>query len=323
MNLLAASPTWWAALPAASRLAVRMDHIFFTMVGIAAFMITVLTILTLYCLIRYRAGNQVSRAPVQIATWKVEVAWTTGTTLAFLMFFYWGARLYLDVERPTLGADELDVVGRQWMWDIRHPDGRREFNELHVAVNQPVRLRLSSEDVIHSFFVPALRLKQDVVPGRSIRMNFDVDRPGVYAIFCTQYCGTKHSEMVGTVYAMEPEAYAAWVREGASLAPTETFARGQSLFIKYGCAGCHTPGSTVKAPALQGIYGKTVPLDGGAWAKVDDAYLRDSILLPAKQIAAGYAPVMPSFQGVIPEGDLLELISYIKALAPAEPVPLR
>lgn len=210
------------------------------------------------------------------------------------------------------------MIGRQWMWDVRHGNGRREFDALHVPVGQPVRLRLTSEDVIHSFFVPAFRIKQNVVPGQRVDLWFEVTAAGSYHLFCSQYCGTNHAGMTGEVIAQSPEDYAAWLAAGNTDGlPAE---RGRRLFMRYGCSGCHATGTTAHAPMLAGLYGRLVPLEGGTMARVDDAYLRDSILEPTKQIAAGYpAAVMPSFKRVIPEGDLLELIAYLKSLDEREP----
>jgi cytochrome c oxidase subunit 2 len=200
-------------LPDASGFAQRVDGLFAAQLIVGAAMIALLTTLTLTFLVRYRRRATVNRAPVRIATWKIETAWTAGTTLVFLVFFFWGASVYLDMKRVpvTTEADEIAVVGRQWMWDIRHPNGRREFNEMHVRVGRPVRLLLSAEDVIHSFFVPAFRLKQDLVPGKVVSAWFEPTRTGIYTLFCAQYCGTEHSAMVGRIIVLSPSAYAAWL----------------------------------------------------------------------------------------------------------------
>jgi cytochrome c oxidase subunit 2 len=196
------------------------------------------------------------------------------------------------------------------MWDVRHPNGRREFNEIHVPVGRDIELLLSSEDVIHSLFLPAFRVKQDVVPGKTVATWFQATRPGVFHLFCTQFCGTEHAAMVGQVVAQKPEDYAAWLDAGNT--DGDVVDRGRALFVKYGCSGCHSTGSTVHAPRLEGVYQTLIPLEGGAMVRADDAYLRDSILQPNKQIAAGFPGIMPSFQGVIPEGELLDLIAYLK-----------
>jgi cytochrome c oxidase subunit 2 len=261
----------------------------------------------------------VRRAPLPIAEWKVETVWLFGTTAGFLGFFFWGSSIYLDAEHAPAGADEIVVVGRQWMWDVRHPNGRREFDELHVPVGRPIRLLLSSEDVIHSFFVPAFRFKQDAVPGKIVSAWFEPTRPGVYALLCAQFCGTKHSGMTGRIVVLTPEDYAAWLAKGEG--GGDLAARGQRLFVRYGCSGCHAANSIVRAPPLEGLFGRDVPLADGTFVHADEQYLVDSMLEPAKQVAAGYAPVMPVFKGVIPEGDLLELVAYLKSLRAVEPRP--
>jgi len=210
-------------------------------------------------------------------------------------------------------------VARQWMWDVRQPNGRREFNTLHVPMNQPIRLRMTSEDVIHSFYVPAFRIKHDIVPGRRTDTWFEATRTGTYHLFCAQYCGTSHAAMTGEVIVQTQAEYAAWLAAGGvsgSLAE-----RGRTLLVRYGCTGCHAAGSTVHAPALEHRYGQAVPLAEGSFARFDEAYIRDSILEPGKQVAAGYPNVMPSFRGVIPEGELLELIAYLKSMGTDAPAP--
>jgi cytochrome c oxidase subunit 2 len=305
-------------LPQGSSLAPRVDAVFLGLLVLSGVLIALLLALNLTFLIRYRRGSRASRAPLRVAVWKIEAGWISVTTLVFLGFFVWGASVYLDLERPPVNATVIDVVARQWMWDIRHGNGRREFDTLHVPVGQPVRLSLTSEDVIHSFFVPAFRVKQDVVPGKTINTWFEATQPGTYHLFCSQYCGTKHAGMVGEVIAQAPEDYAAWLASGN--VNGEFADRGRRLFLRYGCSGCHAPGSTVHAPALEGLYGRRVPLEGGGFIEVDEAYLRDSILEPTKQVAAGYPNVMPAFKGVIPEGELLDLVTYLKSLR-QDPAP--
>jgi cytochrome c oxidase subunit 2 len=306
----------FAWLDSASSAAAGVDRLFLALLAASVAVAGTLLVLNLYFIIRYRRGSSAPRPPVRIAAGKLEAAWIAGTTLVFLGFFAWGAKLYLDEERPPEDAQAIDVVARQWMWDVHQPNGRREFNELHVPIHTPIRLLLTSEDVIHSFYVPAFRLKQDVVPGKTVSLWFNAIKAGRYALFCSEFCGSKHAEMTGVIVAQEPAQYAAWL---AGSEPGETLGRGRELFIRYGCASCHEPGSTVRAPALSGLYQSRVPVSGGGSVCADDAYLRDSILSPNKVIVAGFQPVMPSFQGVIPEGDLLVLIGYLKTLGADRP----
>jgi len=257
--------------------------------------------LIVFCLIRYRRGSLASRVPSSIPEWKFEVVWIGGTTAVFLGFFFWGAQLYLRMESPPPGAEEIRVVGRQWMWDIRQPNGHREFNTLHVPVGRPVTLRLASEDVIHSFFIPAFRLKQDVVPGKETSLWFAATRPGEYAFFCSEFCGSKHAEMSGTVIAQEPADYAAWL--AGNPAPGGPLAAGRQVYQRYGCVSCHGPDSRIRAPQL-----------GGRLQGADDAAWRQAIYHPDPARAPGYSALMPSFQGVISEREMSDLIAYLQAL---------
>lgn len=301
----------------ASTLAPRVNALFYALLGVSALLVVVLVALNLTLLIRYRRGSPAPRGPLPFNTMKVEAGWISATTAVFLGFFFWGAWIYLDQERPPRGAYEISVTGRQWMWDIRQPNGRREFDELHVPVNTPVRLLLSSEDVIHSFFVPAFRVKQDVVPGKIVSAWFEATKTGSYHLFCTQYCGTAHANMVGHVIVMEQSDYARWLKGGNQVANLPQ--RGRDLFIHYGCAGCHMGQSVVHAPRLEGVYGSLQPIENRQFIRADDAYIRDSILIPGQHVVAGYSNVMPAFQGVIPEGDLLDLVAYIKSLGSTQP----
>jgi cytochrome c oxidase subunit 2 len=304
-----------ARLPDASTFAAPFDAVFAGLLIASGITLALLTALTLTFLIRYRRGATTNRAPGRLATWKIETLWTVATLIVFLGFFFWGARIYIRMKRVPAAADanEVSVVGRQWMWDVRHADGRREFNEMHVPVNRPVRLLLSSEDVIHSFFVPAFRLKQDLVPGKVVSAWFMPTRPGSYTLFCAQYCGTAHAEMLGRIVVLPPKAYAAWLAGGEPTAAAQPD-RGRRLFVKYACNSCHDPRAAVPAPSLDGIYGREIRLADGAVVHADDQYLHDSILRASKQVVAGYALVMPSYEGVIPESDVLELVSYLKSL---------
>jgi cytochrome c oxidase subunit 2 len=212
---------------------------------------------------------------------------------------------------------EVNVVGKRWMWKTQHMTGQREINELHVPAGQDVRLVMASQDVIHSFFVPALRVKQDVVPGRYESLWFRADRRGRYHLFCAEYCGTDHSRMGGWLTVMEPRAFAGWLNDNGGQGTLAE--QGASLFRTYGCSGCHEPGGTVRAPPLEGLYGNPVPLSDGRVIRADESYVRDSILLPKSDVAAGYDPVMPSFAGQVSEEDLAKLVAYIQSLGTSAP----
>jgi cytochrome c oxidase subunit 2 len=309
-------------LRSSSSLAPRVDRIFWTLLIGSALMVGLLGALNLGFLIRYRRGSGAPRRPLHLATWKIETAWIAATTLIFCAIFVWGASLYLTAERVPAGAMAIDVVARQWMWDVRQPDGRREFDTLHVPLHRPIVLRLSSEDVIHSFFVPAFRIKQDVVPGKTTTVWFEATDLGSFRIFCSQFCGTAHAAMTGEVIVQSPADYSAWLAAGGK--PGDPNEHGRRLFARYGCSGCHSPDAVVRAPSLEGLYGKRVPLANGESALADDQFLREAIVAPAKHVAAGYPSVMPSFKGVIPENELIELLAYLRSLGAASaPRPVR
>jgi cytochrome c oxidase subunit 2 len=204
------------------------------------------------------------------------------------------------------------VVGKQWMWKFQHLDGQREINELHVPVGRDVKLITTSEDVIHDLFVPAFRIKADVLPGRYINIWFRATRPGRYHLFCAEYCGTKHSGMTGQVVVMEPADYQDWLSGGAGQGSLAS--AGEKLFNDLACNTCHRPDSQGRGPVLNGLFGKTVSLVGGGMLTADEGYIRESILNPSAKITAGFQPIMPTFQGLVTEEQLLELVEYVKSL---------
>jgi cytochrome c oxidase subunit 2 len=221
--------------------------------------------------------------------------------------------IYVRLYQPPANALKIYVVAKQWMWKIEHAGGQREINALHVPIDTPVELIMTSEDVIHDFFVPAFRVKRDVLPGQYETLWFRADRVGTYHLFCSQFCGTDHSNMIGDVVVMAAKDYADWLTSNGA---ADTLAdQGKELFVRYGCAGCHLGGGTVRAPSLAGLYGSPVPLSDGSTVIADDRYIRDSIMYPEQQIVASFEPVMPSFANVIKEDDLVRLVAYIHSLA--------
>jgi cytochrome c oxidase subunit 2 len=234
-----------------------------------------------------------------------------------MVIFVWGAQLYAALRRPPADALTVWVVGKQWMWKAQHLEGRREINELHVPVGRPVRVVLTSEDVIHDFFVPAFRTKMDAVPGRYTDLWFEATRPGTFHLFCAEYCGTLHSRMIGQVIALEPSAFQDWL---AGVDPSQgglsLVQRGERLFQQHGCASCHAGGDPQRGPSLAGLPGQTVALAGGASAIADDGYLRESILRPQAKLVAGYPPIMPSFEGLFGEEEIVQLLAYLRSLTP-------
>lgn len=302
----------------ASVLGQQVDRLFLAVLLLDLFFLVPVVVAILRFSFRYRRGSHADRSPSRVSPVVLETLFIGVPLVLGLATFAWSAALYVRMRLPPAGAMEIDVVGQQWMWKVQHPQGRQEIDELHVPAGVPIRLVLASEDVIHSFFVPAFRMKQDAVPGRYTDAWFTATRPGTYRLFCAEYCGDRHSRMDGLVTVMTPAAYADWLAQGSTGRPgTSMAARGRESFQRHGCSGCHHPDASGIGPPLTGVFGGPVPLMDGRVVTADENYVRDSILLPQKDVAAGYAPVMPSFAGQIDEVELLEIVAYVKSLAPA------
>jgi cytochrome c oxidase subunit 2 len=301
--------------PVASTTAEAVDLVFGIELVCAAGVVILIAGTILYFSFRYRRRSN-DETPARIGTHSgLEVLWTTATFVLFTFFFFLGAGLYVHLRKPLRNAQQVYVVGKQWMWKIQHADGLREINQLHVPVGQPTELVMTSEDVIHDFFIPAFRIKQDVIPGSYTSEWFTATEPGTYHLFCAQYCGTNHSEMVGTVVVLTPADYAAWrAGLGPAVPPADA---GRELFSTYGCATCH--GQT--APSLAGLYMNQVPLSDGTTVIADDDYLRTSIIDPGAQIVAGYPNIMPSYRGQLTPEQINALVEYVKILQVAKSSP--
>jgi len=252
---------------------------------------------------------------------RLEAAWMIVPLILAMMMFGWGAGIYVNYRHTPKDTLDIYVIGKQWMWKAQQPNGLREINELHVPVGRNIRLTLASEDVIHDFFVPAFRVKMDVVPGHYNTMWFRPTKAGKYHFFCSQYCGTNHAIMGGWVTVMEPAEYAAWL-SGSTDASLNPVAAGEKLFAEKACITCHIAGGTGRAPSLNGVYGANVLLADGSTVVADDSYIRESILQPNAKIVAGYQPLMPTFQGQLTEEQVLALAAYIKSLQ-SQPVPAK
>jgi cytochrome c oxidase subunit 2 len=302
-------------LPAsASTAAGPFDILAVSLLAIALAVLGLVVLLLLTFCVRYRKSRpQANRNLSDKKSWVWEISWTTASFVIFLGLYAWGADLYLSEHRPPAGARDIYIVGKQWMWKAEHPDGQREINTLHVPVGRPIRLVMTSEDVIHGFFVPAFRLKQDVVPGRYVTLWFTATRPGTYRLFCSQFCGVEHAEMDGLVTVMSDGDFQTWLAANA-LSGTLA-AEGGALFRSLGCSGCHEPRASVKAPRLAGLFGQRVPLRGGGVAIADEDFIRNAILQPASNPPAGYQATMPSFAGQVGEEQIVALVAYIKSLA--------
>ena len=297
---------------AASTQALRTDRIFLGLTAISLVILVVVFGLVVLFAFRYRNGSKAKRG--DLPEWierDFELGWTVATIFLALFIAWWTAASDLGSLSPVKGGLEIHVVAKQWMWKTQHPNGAREINALHVPINEPVTLLMTSEDVIHSFFVPQFRIKQDVLPGRYTQTWFQATTTGTFHLFCTQLCGTEHSRMVGDVIAMTPQDYADW--SAAQPQADDIAQQGERLFASLGCAGCHAPSSNVHAPSLVGLYGKPVHLTDGRTAVADDAYLRDSILQPGRDIVDGYQNIMPSFSGLVGDDEILALTAYIRS----------
>jgi cytochrome c oxidase subunit II len=295
----------------------RVDAIYFALIGVTTVFVILIAVAMLYFAIRYRRTSTNQTGVEGHETWVLEVTWSVIPLIIGLGLFGWGAVVFLDVysDAPK-DAMEVAVVGKQWMWKVQHPNGRREINDLHVPAGKPVKLTMVSEDVIHSFYIPALRIKHDVLPGRYTSLWFQADLPGVYHLFCAEYCGTQHSGMIGRVFVLEPTAYVDWLAGTAG--EGSPVINGKTLLSTLGCVACHRKGSGQMGPLLEGIYGGKVRLQDGSTVVADDNYLRESILNPNAKIVAGFQPLMPSFQGRVSEEDILQILSYIKASGTSE-----
>jgi cytochrome c oxidase subunit 2 len=310
----------WTDLPLlpeqASTFAREVDALFFVLVGLSALFATLIFVLILVFAVRYRRRSEDERPRAILGDLRLELTWSLIPGVMGLGVFVWSAHLFYTMQTPPRDAIEIFVVGKQWMWKLQHPSGKREINELHVPVGHPVRLTMTSEDVIHSFFIPAFRMKMDVLPGRYTSAWFEPTKPGEYHLFCAEYCGTEHSRMIGRIVAVEPSDYEAWLTGGTR---GETMAEaGERLFQRYACVTCHRADSGARGPLLNGVFGKTVKLEGGREATADEAYLRESIVNPNAKVLEGYKAIMPTFAGQISEEGILQLIAYIKTLEAAE-----
>ena len=306
-------PFWTSGDTAHAR---SVDLLFAGLAVTSLLVVLLLLSLGLRFAIHYRAGNTRANRDHRIKkSWHWEVTWTALTMLAFFALFIWGARLYINLFEPPRDALAIYVVAQQWMWKVQHEDGTREINQLHIPLGRAVRLIMSSQDVIHSFFIPAFRIKRDVLPGTFETIWFRPQNPGVFHLFCAEYCGTDHSRMLGQIDVMQPAEYERWLSQQGGSATLA--AEGKELFAQFGCSGCHGAGAAVRAPSLEGLYGRPVPLSDGSTEVADDRYIRDSILQPRAEIVAGYQPLMPSFVGKISESELIRLVAYIKSLSTA------
>lgn len=297
----------------ASTLAPQLDAVYFFTLIVSAVCTVGIALVVFFLAVKYRRTetNLIGQRD-EPGLW-LEIVWSIIPFGVMLLMFGWGAQVFFKARRPPANATEYYVTGKQWMWKFQHPEGQREINTLHVPVNEPIKLIMTSEDVIHSFFVPAFRGKMDVVPGRYTHYWFEATKTGTYRLFCAEYCGSEHSLMRGSIVVMEPSEYEQWLAgnrgEQAPRAPS-----GAELFAAKTCGTCHRPDSDLQGPQLAGLFGREVELADGSTVVVDETYVRESILDPTAKIVQGYQPLMPTYKGQLSEEEILQLIIYVKTL---------
>ena len=302
----------WPA--AASASAGETDTLIWLFTALTLLLVVPIFIGITFFAIRYRDGRKVNRAYREDRDRQLELAWMIIPFVLTLIFFAWGATMFMVHKTPPANATEVEAIGRQWMWKFQHPGGQQEINDLHVPTGEPILINMISQDVIHSLYIPALRIQMETLPGRYTQIWFNATRPGTYRIFCSEFCGTDHSAMDGLLTIMTPADYAKWLQGAGSFISLAD--AGRALFANYGCNGCHGGGSAVQAPSLAGLWGSDVKLASGTVIKADDSYIRDKILNPDHNLIAGYKQVMPAFKGVIPEDELVRLVAYLKTIQP-------
>jgi cytochrome c oxidase subunit 2 len=295
----------------ASSMGWQVDTLFFFELTVSVFFVALIAGLVIFFSLKYRRRSDNDVPPYTPPNPLVEATYIVIPFGLMLIMFFWGGYVYVEAKSPPANAMQINVIGKQWMWKIQHPEGPREINTLHVPMGRPIKLLMTSQDVIHDFGLPAFRIKQDVIPGSYSTEWFIADKTGEYHIFCDQYCGDLHSRMIGKVVVMEPAAYQAWL--AGSIPDQPPAVVGAQLYQSYGCIACHG----VRAPTLAGLYMSKVVLDNGRTVIADDTYLHESIVEPAAKLVAGYGPIMPSFQGQLSEEQIFDLIEYIKSLGTA------
>jgi cytochrome c oxidase subunit 2 len=296
----------------ASTMAGRVDALFFFLVAVSVFFASLICILIVVFALKYRRRSEDDRPQVISGNLHLEILWTTIPLALTMVMFVWGAKLFFVTNDPPDNALEITVVAKQWMWKVQHPEGQSEIDELHIPAGRPIKLVMTSQDVIHDFFVPAFRVKKDVLPGRYTTLWFEATKPGSYHLFCAQYCGTQHSGMVGRIIVMEPAEFQTWLSGGGT--GVSMAGAGEKMFQRLGCATCHLPNDSGRGPSLVGLFGRKVELQGGRSVIADETYIRESILNPQAKVVAGFQPIMPTFKGLISEDGITQIIAYVKSL---------
>jgi cytochrome c oxidase subunit 2 len=306
--------------PSASTLSGQVDALYFYLVGVTLFFALLISGVIIFFVIKYRRRSPFEIPRPVAGSHKLETLWSVIPFVIAMTMFAWGAQVYFQMYRPPKNAVEIYVVGKQWMWKMQHSTGQREINELHVPAGRKVKLIMTSEDVIHDLFLPAFRIKADVLPGRYTTQWFEATKPGTYHLFCAEYCGMNHSGMIGSVIVMPPTEFDDWLAGNA--AQQSPIVAGEQLYQSLGCASCHgAQGEGGRGPGIIGLFGKPVVLSNGQSITADEGYIRESIENPGAKIVAGYSAIMPTFQGQVTPEQLIQIISYIKSLQVTGPQP--
>ena len=300
----------------ASTLAHRVDNLYLFIVAVTAFFAVVVTVVVIVFAIKYRTDDPLAVGARIHGSIPLELAWSIVPFIISLVIFGWAADVFFDLQRPPDQTLEIYATGKRWMWKFQHIDGQNEINELHVPLGRAVKVTFTSEDVLHSLFFPAFRTKADAIPGRYSSVWFTPTKLGDFHLFCAEYCGTRHSGMVGKVVVMEPAAYQAWLT--GSVVGGSLSKRGEQLFNDLSCNTCHRNDGSGRGPSLVNKFGQPQQLADGTSVTMDEAYVRESILTPQVKVAAGYQQLMPTFQGLLSEENVIALVEYVKTLKAPE-----
>jgi cytochrome c oxidase subunit 2 len=296
----------------ASTMAPMVDNLYFFILGVTAFFALLVVILVVYFAVKYRDDTGLKIGAPITGSIPLEIGWSLVPFFVAMAIFVWATVVFFQIVRPPDQTLELYATGKRWMWRIQHVTGHREINQLHVPVGRPIKVTFTSEDVLHDLYIPAFRVKADAIPGRYSSIWFTPTKTGEYHLFCAEYCGTRHSGMIGTVYVMEPDDYQAWLAGGGLTGSMSS--RGEQLFQQLACNTCHVTDGSGRGPSLGGVFGSQVSLENGQTVQANESYIRESILTPQQKLVKGYGPIMPTFQGLVNEEGLMSLIEYVKSL---------
>jgi cytochrome c oxidase subunit 2 len=306
----------WMMGPQASTLAPNIDNLFMFISAVNTFFYALVIFLIIVFVKRYKRRSENEITPHITHNNALEIAWSVIPLIILIGIFFWGFHGYVKAQIAPANAIEIQVTGKKWVWQFEYPDGMRTLNDFHVPVNRPVRLVMNSEDVIHSFFVPAFRIKKDVLPNRYTEQWFEATKPGVYQVFCAEYCGKGHSDMMAKIHVDDDAAYQKWLVEGdeeMNKMPLKEL--GALVHDARGCATCHSiDGTRGQGPSWKGIWGQTHTFADGTTAVVDENYVRQSVMDPQAHVVQGFEPIMPTYKGLLRDREVLGVIEYIKSL---------